>query len=203
VQLRPADLTPRESHALIISCIVPRPIAWVASRSAAGRDNLAPFSFFMGVSSDPPTLAIAVGRRRGAIKDTAANILETGSFIVHVVTESAGAAMVATSGDYAPEVDEFEVLGLDKLAGTTVDVPRLAGAPVAMECRLIEALEVGRGPTHLLVGEVQLFHVDDRLLRDGAVDVTALAPLGRLGGQQYAPVREVIEHQRPRLDERS
>jgi flavin reductase (DIM6/NTAB) family NADH-FMN oxidoreductase RutF len=200
MKIDPQALSRRDAYWLMISSIVPRPIAWVSTVSADGLANLAPFSYFMGVASDPPTLAIAIGRRAGALKDTARNIRETGEFVVNVVNQPLAEVMVRTSADVAPEVDEFEACGLTKLAADHVRPPRVAESPVAMECRLTHLLEVGAGRTQLVIGEVVCFHVDDALWSGRHVDVERLAPLGRLGGALYAPITVTREMQRPAVD---
>jgi flavin reductase (DIM6/NTAB) family NADH-FMN oxidoreductase RutF len=196
----PGDLSRRDAYSLFISTIVPRPIAFVSTLSSSGRPNLAPFSFFMGVTSDPPTLAVAVGRRQGRAKDTARNIEERGEFVVNVVTESIARPMVLTSGDFAPEIDEFEEAGLTPLPSTRVAPPRVKESPVHMECRLERILSIGRSQTALIIGEVVLFHIDDQLWNGDAVDAGRLQPLGRLGGALYAPITATWEIPRPEID---
>lgn len=184
-----SDLRPRDAYALLTSALVPRPIAWVGSRSAAGVDNLAPFSYFMGVGSDPPALAVSVARLRGgARKDTAANITETGVFSVSMVSATFGAAMVETSLGHAPEVDEFAVAGVPKAGCVAVEAPRPASSAVCFECRLLAAVPVGT--VELFIGQIIGFHLDPAVLVPGAspplVDPLRLDPLARLGGVDYA-----------------
>lgn len=195
----PAALRPSRRYGLMISVLVPRPIAWVTSRSPAGVVNLAPFSFFGGVSSDPPIVSLGIGRRRdGSRKDTSRNILEAGEFVVHLVEAENLDLMVASSAEYGPEVSEPAELGLELAASERVSVPALAAARVRMECALERHLEVGGGPVDLVLGRVLLFRLRRDVLRaDGTVDEAALRPVGRLGGNGYAPVERRIEVPRP------
>jgi len=190
----PAELDRRGLYYLLASCVVPRPIAWVTSQSADGVRNAAPFSFFNGVSSAPPVVSIAIGRRRGEKKDTLANIEATGEFVVNVVDASMGQAMVDTSVEHPPEVDELETVGLDTEPSDVVAPPRIKGVPISMECRLLQAIEVGGGASTLVLGEVVRFHVREGLRQeDGRVDTARWTPLGRLGGQGYSAVSEIRE----------
>jgi hypothetical protein len=113
LRLDPDDLSRREAYQLMIGTIVPRPIAWIGSISKAGVVNQAPLSFFNGVTADPPMISVCIGHRRGEMKDTLANILETREFVVNVVEDAAGEAMVATSADLPPETDEFAACGVE------------------------------------------------------------------------------------------
>ncbi|MFQ5845298.1 MAG: flavin reductase [Planctomycetota bacterium] len=194
MQIDPATLSSTDLYRLMISVVVPRPIAWVSSRSRDGTLNAAPFSYFQAVSSKPPVVMIAVGKRSGGVlKDTRRNIEETGEFVVNVVSESSAARMVQTSADYDAAVSEFGEVGLGAAASERVAPPRIEECAVSMECRLDRILEVGG--SSIVLGEVVLFHVAERVLAgDGAtVDPARLRPLGRLGGAGYAPLREVVE----------
>jgi flavin reductase (DIM6/NTAB) family NADH-FMN oxidoreductase RutF/uncharacterized damage-inducible protein DinB len=189
----PADLKGSDAYRLMISVIVPRPIAWTSTMSADGVLNAAPFSYFQALSSRPPMIMIAVGQRRGGtLKDTRANIEATGEFVVNVVSEDSAAAMVKCSIDHPPEVSEFDTVGLTPVASVKVKPPRIAESAVAMECRLDRVLEIGS--SGICIGEVVLFHVDDDVLNeDHTVDPLRLRPLGRMGGSSYLPLREVLE----------
>lgn len=198
-----SDLRGKHIYRLMTSLVVPRPIAWVGSRSASGVDNLAPFSYFMAVSSKPPALAISVARAgRDALKDTAANIFETGVFTVSMVPQRLGEAMVQTSLRWPASASEFDAAGLTAVEGDVVAAPRPAEAPASMECRLLHHHDLQTA--HLLVGEVVAFHVDDSLVvegRDGnpEVDSQALDPLARLGGDLYLPFGQPVPLRPPAL----
>ncbi|HEX5135963.1 MAG TPA: flavin reductase [Planctomycetota bacterium] len=189
----PSALDPRELYRLMISIIVPRPIAWTSTISADGVLNAAPFSYFQALSSNPPTVMISVGRRRGGVaKDTRKNIEATREFVVNIVSEGSGVRMVRTSVDYPAEVSEFAEAGLTPVRSEKVKPPRIGESAVSLECRLDRVLEIGT--SGICIGEIVAIHVrDDVLAADGTVDPWKLRPLGRLGGASYAPLREVAE----------
>lgn len=194
----PADqLSGKQAYQLMVSCIIPRPIAWVSTRSAEGKLNLAPFSYFMGVGSRPPMLAVAIGERGGRPKDTAANIRATAEFVVSITPRALAEKMVQSSADYPPEVDEFAAAGLTPAVSARVGCPGVAESPVRMECRLHGIVTPGTNPIHLVIGEVVHFHVDDRILTDGRPDARKLDPVARLGGLEYAALGEIFTLPRP------
>ena len=198
VTLDPAGSTPREVYDLMVSAIVPRPIALTSTSDGGGGRNLAPFSYFMGVSSAPPIVAISLVRRRhGDKKDTLRNIEATGEFVVNVVTEPMAEAMNATAAETPYGQDEFALAGLTPLPGIRVSAFRVAESPVQMECRLDRVIEVGSQPAYLILGEVVLFHVREDVLDGGRIEPGALRPLARLGGADYARVRDVFSMPRP------
>ena len=206
MEIDPHSLSSTTAYKLLIGCIVPRPIAWVSTVSAEGVNNLAPFSFFMGVCGDPPMLAFSVGPRSspsgaGAafLKDTVRNLEATGDFVVNVVDDELAEQMNHTSGEYPPEVDEFALAGLTAAPGVKVRAPRLQQAPISMECRSTQILRVGRGPHSLVLGEILYFHVRDDLYDRGTgrVDMRRLKPVGRLAGEMYTHVHELFEMKRP------
>ncbi|QCJ48022.1 flavin reductase family protein [Haloprofundus sp. MHR1] len=182
-------------YRLLAGSVVPRPIAWVSSRSEDGVDNLAPYSFFNVVTPDPPVVMfspVGVGDDR---KDTTENVLATEEFVVHVVTRDLAEAMNATSATLERGESEFDHAGLEKVEATTVDAARVADAKVAFECRLYDAHEVGRST--MILGEAVHAHVADELLTDGKMDVTKLDAVGRLSGSQYATTDERFSLERP------
>ena len=190
-----ADLSGKQAYHLMIDAIVPRPIAWVTTVSAEGIPNLAPFSFFMGVTARPPTLALSVaprtirrdeGSRTIVEKHTIENLRATGELIVHMPSRGQRAQVVA-SGEGLPRAQgELAALGLhDVVPGDWVDVPRLAGARVAMECRLEQLVPVGDPPTQLVLARILGWHVAAEALVDGRIPVAGLDPLARLGVDGY------------------
>src|SRR3954471_3487569 len=147
-QLDPQILGERETYKLLIGCVVPRPIAWVSTVDLAGVRNLAPFSFFNAIGSNPPAISISISYVDGLDqrKDTLRNISDTGEFVVNIVDEDMAQAMNATSASYPPNLDEFEIAGLASVPSVTVYPARVAGAPVSLECKLFTQVPVGQGP---------------------------------------------------------
>lgn len=196
-----AALSPRQRYYLMTSLVVPRPIAWVGSRSAEGLDNLAPFSYFAALSARPMLLGVSIGMRRdGSPKDTLSNIRATGVFTVSVVTLQHLEQMNASAADFEPGVSEFERVGIDREEAATVAAPCVAGAPATLECRRSQELVLGDGSTVFVVGEVVAVRLRADLSPDpetGAVDITHLHPVGRLHGSLYAPVLETLGIDRP------
>lgn len=193
-----ATLPTRDAARLLMSIVVPRPIGWASTISAAGLLNLAPFSFFNAVESNPPMVMLSISRRKGDAKDTLRNIQETGEFVVNIADESLGGALMLTSGEYGSEVDEFEVAGLATAPSVTVRPPRVALAPAALEVKLTQVVPVSETGYTLVIGRVLYFHVRDGLLREnGLVDAQLLRPLARLGGDEFATLGGVFEMMRP------
>jgi flavin reductase (DIM6/NTAB) family NADH-FMN oxidoreductase RutF len=195
----PARLSPGAMYRFMISAIVPRPIAFVSTVGEDGVANVAPFSYFVPLTNRPPLLGISVNARRGAPKDTLRNMRGTGDFVVNVVDAPLLDRMVHASGEWPPETSEFALTGLTAAASDLVRAPRVAECPVSFECRLHQ--EVPLGETTFVVGEILRAHVRDGLLDgDGLVDPQALQPIGRLGGDGYSVVSEVLHRARPRVD---
>jgi flavin reductase (DIM6/NTAB) family NADH-FMN oxidoreductase RutF len=192
MRIDPAYLDAETAYRLITGVVVPRPIAWVTSLSNSGVVNLAPFSAFTFVSPKPPMLAISVGRKGGIYKDTAQNILNNEEYVVHIADSSLMTAVHESSTEHPPDVSEVEELRLSTLPGERIKVPRLAAAPVAMECRFRQCLEFGETRSRLIVGEVLVFHIRDGLLQNGKIETKALDPIARIAGPRYAKLGEII-----------
>jgi flavin reductase (DIM6/NTAB) family NADH-FMN oxidoreductase RutF len=199
MQIDPQTAPQQSIYKLLIGCVVPRPIAWVSSLGEDGIPNLAPFSFFMAVCNDPPTIAFSSGRRAGNKKDTVRNLEYTQDFVVNLVDDALAEQMNLTSAEYPPEVDEFATTGLTAAASVKVKAPRVAEAPINMECRVVQVLPVGHGPHTLVLGEIVQFHIRDDLYnpQTGRIDMYNLRPVGRLAGELYAHVHDIFEMKRP------
>lgn len=199
MQIDPQIVEKQSIYKLLIGCVVPRPIAWVSSIGDNGVANVAPFSFFMAVCNDPPTLAFSSGRREGQLKDTVRNIEQTQDFVVNIVDDALAEAMNLTSGEYAPDVDEFALTGLNAAPGVKVKAPRVVEAPISLECRVTQILPVGHGPHSLVLGEIVYFHIRDDLysVSTGRIDMHRLHPVGRLAGNLYTHVHDIFEMKRP------
>jgi flavin reductase (DIM6/NTAB) family NADH-FMN oxidoreductase RutF len=209
VQFDPQVIDSAAMYKLLIGSVVPRPIAWVSSVDAEGVRNLAPFSYFMAITHDPPTIAFSSGPRGAEIgggvrgkKDTLHNVEVTREFVINVVDDALAEAMNVTSGDYTADVDEFAQAGLAAAPSVKVKAPRVAAAPVSMECRLAQVIPVGRLPHHLIVGEIVHMHVRDDVFdpATGRLDMHRLRPVGRLAGHLYTHVHDIFEMKRPAVD---
>jgi flavin reductase (DIM6/NTAB) family NADH-FMN oxidoreductase RutF len=187
-----SDLDPQQTYKLLTGIIVPRPIAWVCTRSQAGVLNVAPFSAFTFVSNKPPMIGVNVGRKAGVMKDTGNNIRATGEYVVHIADESLLQAVHESAEEHPPEVSEVEVLGLETIASDFISVPRLAAPPVAMECRFHQSVSFGVTGSEFMVGEVLAFHLREGLARDYKIDTLALNPICRLGGPNYATLGKIV-----------
>ena len=191
----------RECYQLLTGMILPRPIAWVSTVGEDGTFNLAPFSFFTGITSKPPLICISIGPRRGEKKDTLKNIEFAGDFVINIVNESLAQKMNQTSADYPSNVSEFVETRLTPLSSDKVKSPRLAESPINMECKLRQILTFGEQNqgSNLIIGEVVRAHVQDALLKDAAIDAAGLGAIGRLSGNQYCHVKDIFEIKRPSL----
>jgi flavin reductase (DIM6/NTAB) family NADH-FMN oxidoreductase RutF len=185
----------------MISTILPRPIAWVSTISADGKNNLAPFSFFQGITANPPTVMFsAVNKRDGARKDTVRNLEEVGEFVVNFVPRRLGEAMSATSAMLPHGESEFERFGIASMPASVVRPRRVEGSPVAFECRVQSIVRIGEGPlaANVVFGNLLLAHVDDTVVApDGLPDPERLDLIGRLGRDSYTGTSDHFEIQRP------
>jgi flavin reductase (DIM6/NTAB) family NADH-FMN oxidoreductase RutF len=210
----PSQLPHREFYNILISAVVPRPIAWVSSLSASGQPNLAPFSFFNAVCAKPPLLAFAPGmrapRKSGAVrgepggepKDTLRNIRETGEFVINVVPYELGEAMNLTSGEYDATINEFDLAKVGSAPSKVVRPPRVAESPVSFECKLHQILDFNPDPEggSLVIGEIVSVHIDERHLKEGRLDRNSLDLIGRMGGMQYTRTAQRFEMVRPKVE---
>jgi flavin reductase (DIM6/NTAB) family NADH-FMN oxidoreductase RutF len=183
-----------DMYRTVTSLIVPRPIAWVSSRSPDGTDNLAPYSFFQGVNekSPPVVMVSAEERDEGSLKDSARNLVDTEEFVVNIAREDQAEQVDDTSDDLPPGVSEFDEFDIDAVEATDINAPRVVGALGAFECTLYDTIDLN---DHLIVfGHVERIHVDDDLVADdGRVDATRVRALGRLGGGHYTNTRSLEE----------
>lgn len=166
--------------------VVPRPIAWITTRSPGGLVNVAPFSAFTFVSNKPPLLGVNIGRKAGLRKDTANHISATREFVVHIANSALTPELHASAIGHPPEVSEVDLLGLQTLPSLHLAVPRLQLAPVAMECRLHSITPFGDTGAEFFVGEVLCWHLREGLVKNGKVDSFELDPVCRLAGPNYA-----------------
>jgi flavin reductase (DIM6/NTAB) family NADH-FMN oxidoreductase RutF len=192
--------TPEVYH-WMVSTILPRPIAWVSTVNAEGRTNLAPFSFFQGITSNPPTLMfVPVNKRDGAKKDTLRNIEQVPEFVVNLVSFALAEQMNATAALLPYGESEFEKFGVDATASERVRPLRVMAAPVAFECALHSIVPIGEGPlaANVIFGRILLVHVSEAVLgADGRPDAGKLDLIGRLGGESYTRTTERFALKRP------
>lgn len=187
-----SDLNPEQTYRLMSGIIVPRPIAWISTINASGVVNLAPFSCYTFVSNQPPMVGINIGRKAGERKDTGRNIIENGHFVVNIADETLLDPLHESAQEHPPEISEAELLGLEVLAGEAIATPRLAAAPISLECRLHSVTPFGNTGAEFFVGEVVMFHIRDGLMQDGKIDTGRLRPICRIGGPNYASLGEII-----------
>ena len=194
----PTKIPFQETHKLMIGSIVPRPIAFVSTRSKDGKNNVAPFSYFNGVCSKPPTIMFAPARRGwdGEEKDTLINIRDTEEFVVNIVTEPFAEKMVLCSTDFDSDVDEFGMSGLTPVTSQKVAPPRVGESKVSFECKLNQIVEIGDGTAgsgFVVIGSIVLFHIDDDVYDNGRILLDKLQPLGRLAGNWYTRTTDILK----------
>jgi flavin reductase (DIM6/NTAB) family NADH-FMN oxidoreductase RutF len=186
---------------LLVGIVTPRPIAWVTSVNAAGVVNLAPFSFFNAFGANPPVIVFSPTLRRdGSKKDTLRNVEANGEFVLNAAVESLAEQINLSSKEVPPEESEIKLTGLHTFPSVKVKPPRLAEAPVNMECVVRQIVPVGNGPisANLVVGEIVMMHIDDSLLdANGRVDPKKLRTIARLGGDYYCRTNDLFEMKRP------
>lgn len=195
------QLPSRQAYRWLTSTILPRPIAWVSTLSRDGKTNLAPFSFFQGVTSAPPSLLfIPANTRDGSKKDTIRNLEEIPEFVVNSVPFSLAEKMNATSATLPYGESEFSKFGVDAAPSTVVRPPRVADAPISFECRVHSIIPVGEGPAaaNVVIGLILQVHAkDDVLGTDGFPDPAKLDLIGRMGGSTYTRTTERFDLERP------
>jgi flavin reductase (DIM6/NTAB) family NADH-FMN oxidoreductase RutF len=198
----PGATEPRDVYKLMVGAIVPRPIAFVSSLSREGIRNLAPFSFFTGISANPPVICFSpmVRGSDGNRKDTLHNVEATGEFVVNIVSEEFVEKMNLCAPEYGPEIDEFAMSGLTPIPSDLVKPPRVAVSRIHLECRLLQVVDVSPKPLggSLVIGEVLRFHVDDRIISNFAIDPAQLNAVGRMGGPTYTRTTDRFNLERPK-----
>lgn len=203
MQIDPATLASGELYQHMIRLITPRPIAWVSTVSNDGVPNLAPFSYFSAVGSNPPTLMFCPANRPdGTRKDTLANIEQNGEFVVNIVPFELAEVMNQCGAPYEAGVNEFEAAGVTAAESTQIRPARVSEAPASFECVLHTALSLGTGPggANLVVGRIVAIHIDDDVLDDkGRADPARLDTIGRMGGISYTRTTDRFDLERARV----
>ncbi len=196
-------LSPGQVYVRMIQTLIPRPIAWVLSENANGSLNLAPFSYFNAVCSDPPLIMLSVGKKPdGSFKDTRVNIEHRGRFVIHIAHREQARDLTASSATLPAGESELERLGLETLPFEGFGLSRLADCRVAYACERFRIEEIGGTPQSLILGLVKSLFVDESALSEDArgrvkVDAQRIDPLGRLGPDEYVGFGDLIRVPRP------
>ncbi len=190
-------------YKIVAGSVLPRPIGLISTATPGGRRNLAPFSFFNALSSDPPYVAVSISKHipDGRPKDTLRNILDTGEFVANLVSEDIVKAQDECAHEFAPEVDEFQVSGLTPAPSMRVGPPSVLESRVNLECRLFQAIPLPKSSYTLVLGEVIHMRVAEEVMeQSGRVNLAKLAPVGRMVGNAYCRTRDVFTLERDTFD---
>ncbi len=210
LSLDPAQLQVLECYKLMTGLIVPRPVALVSTVDAAGVRNVAPFSFFSGVGSNPPTVLFCPSLTAAPAsptpdqpddrKDTLRNVEQTGEFVINIVSEAIAHAANLTAATVPPSVDEFELAGLTAIPSEVVRAPRVAEAPAQLECKLLQILFTGQGHAAgvVVLGQIVRFHIRPDLIDNFRIDPVLLDAVGRMAGNTWSTTRDRFDLTRPK-----
>lgn len=201
LSIDPADQTERENYKFLIGSIIPRPIAFVTSRSKEGVINGAPYSYFNIVSANPPLISLAIQRSTSGQKDTARNIIEGKEFVVHIVDEQNVEKVNQTAASLPPDQSEVESAQLTSIESKAISVPGVKESKIRMECVLEQSIELGgaHSPScDLIIGRVVQFHIEKAIFENGRIDPLGLAAVSRLAGNDYAKIGDIMTIERPK-----
>lgn len=193
-------------HDPYLSCIVPRPIGWITTLDRDGGLNLAPFSFFNGVASNPRQVMFGAGNQHveGGVTDTQKNAEDTGEFVANMVTWEVRDQMNVTSEHVARSVDEAALAGPELEPSQLVKPPRVKASPIHLECVYLQTVELEAEdplwPNFMVIGKVIGVHIRDEVLTDGIVDLSKFTPLARLGYMDYSVVNNTFTLAFPDFD---
>ncbi|MDL0112025.1 flavin reductase family protein [Mammaliicoccus sciuri] len=199
-EIRPEVLSQKENYKLLIGSIIPRPIALVTTESDDNVLNIAPFSFFNVVSSDPPILSIAVQRVNGEMKDTARNIIQNKEAVVHIVDTDNVRDANQTAAMLSHEESELERTNFETVDSVEVSVKGLKQSKVRFEAVLYDDIVIekdGQPISDLLLLEVKNYHFDERIYDDGYINKEELKAVSRLAGNDYAEIGHTFTIERP------
>lgn len=198
------EISAGEIYFNMTQTVVPRPIAWILTVNEAGSYNIAPFSYFTAICSDPPLILFSVGKKPdGSLKDTRANIIRSGEFVVHIPSVHFMDAVNESSASLPPEISEVEKLNLKTVAFGKFSLPRIEGCPIAYACERYEIMEIGPKKQAIILGKVKLLYVDEKIAYSDnkgrlKVSVQKLDPLSRLGANEYASTGDIFTVPRPK-----
>ncbi|MCM5507453.1 MULTISPECIES: flavin reductase family protein [Vibrio] len=198
-----STLAPTQIYHLMTQTVIPRPIAWVLTESGETDYNLAPFSYFTPVSSNPPLLMFSVGKKpTGEIKDTTRNVLETGRMVVHIANADLAEQVTQTSATLPHGESEVALAGLELIGFEGFELPRIKDCPIAFGCKLFEVKEIGETPQSLIFAQIEDIYIAPEVIGDNqerlVVDALKVNPLSRLGGSQYANLDQTFTVARPK-----
>jgi len=197
--INPGKLNRKDRYKLMIGSVLPRPIAWVSTMDESGNLNLAPFSYFTAVCTEPMTLLFCPGiLPNGEKKNTWRNIEKVPEFVVNICNEETAVAMNLSATVLPYGQSEFEWAGVTPVPSKLIRVSRVAEAPISFECKLQRIVTISDQPGGgaAIFGEVQTIHIRDDIYQDGYIDLEALRPIGRLAGAGYTRVNDIFEMQR-------
>ncbi|MDJ0497581.1 MAG: flavin reductase family protein [Acidimicrobiia bacterium] len=187
------ELGGTDRYKLLTGLIIPRPIGWVGTVAVDGTRNLAPYSYFNAVAATPPTVIFSTGRPQARIKDSLANVIATGEFTLSIVDESLVDAMHSTATTYAPDIDEFAETKLTATRGDVVTAPYVAEAKAALECRVMQIVDLGDPASASVVfGDVLRIHVANDVLDGTRIDHRKLCAVGRIAGTTYVTTADSL-----------
>ena len=197
------QLSANAAYFITTQTLIPRPIAWVLSEHKSGQFNIAPFSYFTSISSNPPLLLIAAGKKNdGSPKDSRANIEKRGKFVIHIASMEQMQALNDSAATLAPEISEIDKFNIELCDFEGFDLPRVKDCPIAFACDLYQIQEIGNTPQALILGQIQQIYINDDCAstdKQGRVKVEAktVNPLGRLGSGEYCNIGDIIKLKRP------
>jgi flavin reductase (DIM6/NTAB) family NADH-FMN oxidoreductase RutF len=191
MELEASTLDALAAHKIMMGSIVPRPVAWISTKSKRGIVNVAPYSAYTLVSQDPP-LVLFQSAKNHSEKNSAKNIRETKEFVINSVDHSLLKKMHQSSADLPEDVSEAEEFDIELYDSLTVSPPRIRGSPVCFECKLHSMFDIGNDPHTIIIGEIIHFFVDDRVYKNGGIDQQELRAVARIGGPTYAHLGELI-----------
>jgi flavin reductase (DIM6/NTAB) family NADH-FMN oxidoreductase RutF len=203
MEIDPTTLSHQSIYKILTGSVLPRPIGWISSIDLGGRPNLAPFSFFNVVCSNPPTVLFCplIRGTDGNPKDTLNNVRATNEFVVNIVTEELLNAMNTTSIEAPPDLNEFEFAGLTLTPSVTVKPPRVKESPIHFECKVKQIIDINDAPGggSIVIGTITHIHAEERvMLGVDKINLSVLKPVGRLMGSGYCRVIDIIELERPK-----
>jgi len=200
MQYNTKETDPSALYKLLTGTIIPRPIGWISTVDNQGNNNLAPFSYFNMVSSDPPCVMFSTRRDNNTNKDTLNNVLQNGEFVVNLVTQNVVEQMNTTSQSVAPTVDEFELAGVTPIDSVSIQPKRVKESLVNFECEMIHHYFIyndSNGGACVVIGKIKTMHIDDSiLLENNKINLETYKPVARLAGSNYGMLGEIFSIKR-------